>query len=99
MTRTEHIAEGVTLHLGDCRKILPTLGKVDAVVSDVPYGIDHKVERTGASKKWAHRTNERIQGDALPFDPSPWVEHPAILWGANHYANRLPASGGWLVFD
>lgn len=24
---------------------------------------------------------------------------PTILWGANHYADRLPASGGWLVWD
>lgn len=37
MRRTETIAEGVTLHLGDCREILPTLGKVDAVVTDPPY--------------------------------------------------------------
>lgn len=27
-----------TLYLGDCRDILPTLGKVDAVVTDPPYG-------------------------------------------------------------
>jgi site-specific DNA-methyltransferase (adenine-specific) len=39
MTRVETIAEGVTLYLGDCREILPTLGKVDAVVTDPPYGI------------------------------------------------------------
>lgn len=38
MTRTETIAEGVVLHLGDCRDILPTLPKVDAVLTDVPYG-------------------------------------------------------------
>jgi DNA modification methylase len=37
MTRTETIAEGITLYLGDCREILPTLGKVDAVVTDPPY--------------------------------------------------------------
>ena len=29
-----------TLYLGDCREVLPTLGKVDAVVTDPPYGID-----------------------------------------------------------
>jgi DNA modification methylase len=28
------------LYLGDCREILPTLGKIDAVVTDPPYGID-----------------------------------------------------------
>ena len=28
-----------TLYLGDCLEIMPTLGKVDAVVTDPPYGI------------------------------------------------------------
>jgi DNA modification methylase len=28
-----------TLYLGDCREILPTLPKVDAVITDPPYGI------------------------------------------------------------
>jgi DNA modification methylase len=40
--RIETLAEGVTLYLGDCREILPTLGKVDAVVTDPPYGIADK---------------------------------------------------------
>ncbi len=31
----------VRLILGDCREILPTLGKVDAVVTDPPYGLSH----------------------------------------------------------
>jgi DNA modification methylase len=37
--RVETLAEGVTLYLGDCREIIPTLGKVDAVVTDPPYGV------------------------------------------------------------
>ena len=36
MKRTETIGDA-TLYLGDCREILPTLGKVDAVVTDPPY--------------------------------------------------------------
>ena len=36
--RHEQIGDA-TLYLGDCREILPTLGKVDAVVTDPPYGI------------------------------------------------------------
>jgi DNA modification methylase len=45
---------------------------------------------------WGDKT---VQGDDQPFDPAPWIDRPAILWGANHYANRLPCSGGWLVWD
>jgi DNA modification methylase len=35
--REEILAEGVRLICGDCRDVLPTLGKVDAVVTDPPY--------------------------------------------------------------
>jgi DNA modification methylase len=36
MIRKEQIGRA-TLYLGDCREVLPTLGKVDAVVTDPPY--------------------------------------------------------------
>lgn len=35
--RKEILAEGVEVWLGDCRTILPMLGRVDAVISDPPY--------------------------------------------------------------
>ena len=41
MTHIEKIGDA-TLYLGDCREILPTLGKVDAVVTDPPYGVGFK---------------------------------------------------------
>jgi DNA modification methylase len=37
-TRKEVIGNA-TLYLGDCMEVLPTLGKVDAVITDPPYGI------------------------------------------------------------
>jgi 23S rRNA G2445 N2-methylase RlmL len=36
--RVERIGDA-TLYLGDCLDILPTLGPVDAVVTDPPYGV------------------------------------------------------------
>jgi len=33
-----------TLYLGDCLEILPTLGDVDALITDPPYGIGFKYE-------------------------------------------------------
>ena len=33
------IIGNATLYCADCRDVLPTLGKVDAVVTDPPYGI------------------------------------------------------------
>ena len=46
------IIGNATLYLGDCRDILPTLGRVDAVVTDPPYGIPHAFGvQVGASRK------------------------------------------------
>jgi DNA modification methylase len=39
--RVEQIGDCM-LVLGDCREVLPTLGRVDAVVSDPPYGIQFR---------------------------------------------------------
>ena len=47
-----------TLYLGDCLEILPTLDKVDAVVTDPPYGI-------AASSSWNGKHGDsRIKGDS-----------------------------------
>jgi site-specific DNA-methyltransferase (adenine-specific) len=35
--RIEQLRDDVTLYLGDCREILPTLGKVDHILCDPPY--------------------------------------------------------------
>lgn len=40
MTIRIETTEHCTLYLGDCLDVLPTLGKVDAVVTDPPYGIN-----------------------------------------------------------
>lgn len=37
MSRVEHLAEGVTLYLGDCREILPSLQDIKHVICDPPY--------------------------------------------------------------
>lgn len=63
MNRIETIAEGVTLYLGDCREILPTLAPVDAIITDPPYGIDLKPQR---------RLTEAIQGDGRNEARSLW---------------------------
>lgn len=42
--RRKEVIGNATLYLGDCIEILPTLPKVDAVVTDPPYGIGFKYE-------------------------------------------------------
>jgi site-specific DNA-methyltransferase (adenine-specific) len=87
------------LWLGDCREILPLLPKACAVVTDPPYGIafERGVGGQGVQKK-LKRSYGPIAGDDVPFDPSPWLSWPCILWGANHYSERLP-HGRWLAWN
>jgi site-specific DNA-methyltransferase (adenine-specific) len=96
--RREVIIGDCRLLLGDCLDILPTLGYVDAVVSDPPYGISYK-SPSGAGQ--THRGDYPIiHGDDQPFDPSPFLGYQqVVLFGANHFADKLPPSAKWLVWD
>ena len=40
------------LYLGDCLEILPTLPKVDAVITDPPYGINWKPRVNHQDQQW-----------------------------------------------
>ena len=99
---TEKVVIGnATLYHGDCLQILPNLIGIDAVVTDPPYGIGYSHGKGGG--KLAKNTkfdNHAIVGDDKPFDPSPWLEfHKVVLFGANHFASRLPDSSFWLIWD
>ena len=54
-----------TLYLGDCREILPTLGKVDAVVTDPPYSSGGFQESGKSSGSIGTRSDEVIALDNL----------------------------------
>ena len=99
MTERVEIGDAVLYH-GDCREILPTLGKVDAVVTDPPYGVSYKSPANGRGHKAQRGDYAIIAGDTVPFDPAPWLNFPdVILFGANYFADKLPISAAWLVWD
>lgn len=90
------------LILGDCLTIMPTLGRFDAVVTDSPYGIGFSHGGGGGKLVRSTRLDHMpIIGDEKPFDPAPLLALgiPAVLWGGNHFADRLPASQSWLTWD
>jgi len=94
------------LLLGDCLEILPLLGKVDAVVTDPPYGIADKW-KGGFNEKhgWGKAKSEatlRNEWDAKPLDDNAisiilaaGKEH--IIWGGNYF--NLPPSRCWFVWN
>lgn len=109
MSRVETIAEGVTLYLGDCREILPTLGKVDAVVTDPPYGIGAANGASGGGTDASGRYKRKPrQYDGAWDDERPALStfslvleagRQHIIWGGNYFADVLPQSGRWLFWD
>ena len=88
------------LYLGDCVEILPHLPKVDACITDPPYGIKRfekgslRFDKTGEYKNG-------IAWDKAPekafFDLMLSKGENAIIWGANNF--ELPTSEYFLVWD
>jgi site-specific DNA-methyltransferase (adenine-specific)/modification methylase len=92
-----------TLYLGDCAEVLSMIDKVDAVITDPPYGINEN------SKKVASRGNMAAPKDYGHFD---WDKSPPsdelielirtkgkyqAFFGGNYFT--LPPTSCWLVWD
>tara|TARA_R100001086_G_scaffold105448_1_gene53012 strand:- start:3103 stop:3786 length:684 start_codon:yes stop_codon:yes gene_type:complete len=95
--------EKTTLYLGDCEEILPELPVVDALVTDPPYGIGGKWDKSGGFKscggklwdgeaRWDGSTKDKEVSDALLKSNG-----KGIVWGGNYY--NLGASRGYLIWD
>lgn len=103
MSRVEQIGRA-TLYLGDCRDILPTLPKVDAVVTDPPYGIGEDGGRFRDRKGGGHRVLEKLGWDKETPDADTFAmvlaaANDNIIWGGNYFTDKLPVSRGWLYWD
>jgi site-specific DNA-methyltransferase (adenine-specific)/modification methylase len=107
MLRKEVIGDA-TLYLGDCMEVLPTLGKVDAVVTDPPYGIG---EAGGEKHRYGpgrtrfispKHQNYGWDGERPPVAVFDLIKEAAPIWficGGNYFADLFPPSMGWLYWD
>lgn len=98
------------LILGDAYHHLASLlPRIDAIVTDPPYGIAYKVNARRMSNRgsklkqtgvtWTEQTAP-IPGDDAPFDPTPFLCAPRYaFFGANHFCQKLPSGGHWVVWD
>lgn len=99
-----------TLYCGPCEEILPLIGRVDAVITDPPYGIgaDTSMHKTSGivvghgNRRVAKRTYEETNWDSQP--PSEALINmivaagdKAILFGGNYFS--LPPTKCWLIWD
>lgn len=90
-----------TLYLGDCREILPLLPKVDAVVTDPPYGV---LSQTGSAATRRSRGNRDagimawdVAPEATVLDDLRACSQWQMFWGGCHL--NLPPTFGYLVWD
>jgi len=90
------------LILGDCLEVMPTLGKVDAVVTDPPYGIGAALVKGGRGGSF----ERMIAANAAAWDVTPSAETFAailsmsdaqIIWGGNYMP--LPPTKKPLCWD
>lgn len=93
----EDTKAGITIYHGDCREVLPTLGKVDLVLTDPPYGIGFAAQPTRYQR--ANGMVAEQWDNECPQDVIDWLvksQWPLVVWGGNYFA--LPASRGWLAW-
>ncbi len=103
MTRKSKQIGDCTLYLGDCLEILPTLGKVGAVVTDPPYGLgEARSGNSSRSKLACSRDYGDAAWDDVPISPTLLrsvlgAGERCIIFGGNYY--DLPPTSCWLVWD
>ena len=99
--RKEIIGDAV-LYLGDCRDILPTLPKVDAVITDPPYGIGADTHAGPAKHGWKQYGDggwDAERPEAEIFELMLAASKTVIVWGGNYFTDFLPPTMQWLVWD
>lgn len=86
---------GQRLILGDCLKVMPEIGRFDAVVTDPPYGIGiTKSNRLAISRGMGGKEWDDIAPDILKIVE---MDCSKIIWGGNYF--NLPAYRAPLVWD
>lgn len=94
--------DAVTIYHGDCREIVPTLGRFDLLLTDPPYGIKRFRKGFGTTRfRGLGCETKGIEWDVAPS--AEWlaellaVAPLAVVWGMNNLP--LPTTEHFLVWD
>ena len=91
-----------TLYLGDCLEILPTLDKVDLVLTDPPFGVGNFVQTSGNIRGRRENIGKPVTWNDRTPDPEIFsilrnLSNHRIIWGANFF-NCFEDNGGAIVW-
>jgi hypothetical protein len=87
----------VQIFHGDCREIVPTLGRFDLLLTDPPYGLANRMKggTWGSCAKYDKMREWDREAPDLGFLLA--LGFPSIVWGGNYFA--LPPSRCWLSWS
>ena len=93
---------GITIYHGDCREIVPQLGRFDLLLTDPPYGIGYAGTMKLGQVRFGWKQYEGGWDEDRPNEATlmPAIERAGkrIVWGGNFFP-FLPVSAGWLVWN
>jgi site-specific DNA-methyltransferase (adenine-specific) len=94
---TPVIIGDATLYLGACEDVLPLIERVDACITDPPYGINANKQTLGKGKKEFDRGGDWDSGAP---DLELCVASAPLLcfWGGNYFTDQLPPTNDWLIW-
>ena len=85
--------DGITIYHGDCREIVPTLGKFDLLLTDPPYGL---AMSGGTWGKKMDATYQSWDAEAPDIEAVIATSEHQIVWGGNYF--KVRPSRGWLIW-
>jgi DNA modification methylase len=104
MMRPYYQDDAVTIFCGDCREIVPQLGRFDLLLTDPPYGIgaDNRRRILSRGKLAAATDYGESNWDAAPVSTEllkmvRGLCEKQIVWGGNYF--ELPPCVGPMVWD
>ena len=95
--------DAVTIYHGDCREIVPTLGKFDLLLTDPPYGLEDWNNRGNNAGGPFDSEKETASWDKMPdaslVEIIISVSAKCIIWGGNYLGDFLGRTKQMLVWD